>query len=235
MILLKPWLRRHAFKLVILFFGVLVPLYGFGTLAEDVVKKEVFPFDKTILLFAHAHATPLYDAILIFFTRAGSAKFILPFNILVFVVLMMRPDRRRATFWLMATGGAALLNLLAKQVFSRVRPDLWISLLPETTFSFPSGHAMQSMAVGVALTALAWHGRWRWPTLAATLTFAVLVGFSRVYLGVHYPSDILAGWTASLAWVIGLASLFKVVWYSREDHAVVSAPPGPPLPESAQR
>jgi membrane-associated phospholipid phosphatase len=102
-----------------------------------------------------------------------------------------------------------LLNLLAKSAFARVRPDFWVSLLPETTFSFPSGHAMQSMAVVAGLVALTWRGRWRWPVALIGLCVVFLVGLSRIYLGVHYPSDILAGWTAALAWVIGLSVLFK--------------------------
>ena len=209
--LLKPWLRRHALTLAILFAGVLLPLYGFGTLAEDVAKNEVFPFDKTLLLFAHGHASVTLDQLMIFFTHAGSAVALVPFNLLVFGILLYRGQRHRATFWLLATAGAALLNLLAKHAFARTRPDLWISILPENTYSFPSGHAMQSMAVGVALMALTWTSRWRWPMLMFSSLFVLFVGCSRVYLGVHYPSDILAGWTASLAWVIGLANAFRIV------------------------
>ncbi len=216
MLLLKLWLRRRAVKLTMLFSGVLLPLYGFGMLAEDVAANQTFPFDQTLLMFAHAHATPLLDRILILFTHAGSAASLVPFNILVFGYLIHRRERHRATFWFLATTGAALLNLLAKHVFARARPDLWVSLLPEHTYSFPSGHAMQSMAVSVALIALCWHSRWRWQMLVAGASFVLLVGSSRIYLGVHYPSDILAGWAASMAWVIGLASLFRVIWHSHE-------------------
>jgi membrane-associated phospholipid phosphatase len=216
MLLLKLWLSRNAVRLTMLFFGVLLPLYGFGMLAEDVAANQTFPFDQTLLMFAHTHATSLLDRILIFFTHAGSAASLVPFNILVFGYLVHRCERYQAAFWFLATTGAALLNLTAKHVFARVRPDLWVSLLPEHTYSFPSGHAMQSMAVSVALIALCWHSRWRWPMLVAGASFVLLVGSSRIYLGVHYPSDILAGWAASTAWVIGLASLFRVIWQSHE-------------------
>lgn len=211
----EPWLRRRYPKLLILFGGVLVPLYLLGTMAEDVVERELFPFDRPILLFVHSHANAVLDATMIFFTRAGSAAVLIPFDILVFLYILRRRERTHAMFWVLAVGGAALLNTFAKHVFARVRPDFWISLLPETTFSFPSGHAMQSMAVVAGLVALTWHGRLRWPVALIGVCFVFLVGLSRVYLGVHFPSDILAGWMASLAWTIGLSVLFKDVWQPR--------------------
>lgn len=220
------WLRRHYIKLLILFGGVLAPLYLFGMLAEDVVEKEIFFFDKPILLLVHSHANPSLDAVMIFFTRAGSAFALVPFNVLVLLYLLRRRDRMQAVFWILAVGGAALLNGFAKHVFARTRPELWVSALPETTFSFPSGHAMQSMAVAAGLVVLAWHSRWRWPVALIGVCFVFLVGLSRVYLGVHFPSDILAGWAASLAWVVGLSVLFKDVLHQRRrDGTLVDASP----------
>jgi undecaprenyl-diphosphatase len=207
--ILGSWLRRHYAKFIMLFIGVLVPLYLFGSLAEDVVEHEVFFFDRPILLFAYSQASPWLDAVMYVFTRAGSSFVLAPFDIAVFFVLMWRRHRTAAAFWVLAVAGAALLNLLAKQAFARTRPDLWISVLPETTYSFPSGHAMQSMAVVAAFTLLVWRTRWKWVTMALGALFVAMVGLSRVYWGVHYPSDILAGWVAALAWVLGLHILFK--------------------------
>ena len=204
------WWARNGLIALGLLFGMAVPLYLFGTLAEDVIKHEVFFFDAPVLQFMHAHATPALDAVMVFFARAGSARVLLPFNIAVLVLLIVRRDRVHQVFWLLATGGAALINLMAKNAFSRVRPSLWISILPETTFSFPSGHAMQSMAVSLALVVMLWHTRWRWLVLVLAIGFVGWVGACRVYLGVHYPSDILAGWTASIAWVAGLAAALRI-------------------------
>lgn len=205
----QPWLRRHYLQIAILFVGVLIPLYFFGALAEEVVEQEIFAFDKPVLLFVHSHANGAWDTAMIFFTHAGSAFALVPFNTVVFFYLLRHRGRMQASFWLLAVGGAALLNALAKHVFARSRPDFWVSILPETTFSFPSGHAMQSMAVVAGLVALTWHGRARVPVALIGGCCVFLVGLSRVYLGVHFPSDILAGWTASLAWVVGLSILFK--------------------------
>ena len=121
--------------------------------------------------------------------------------------------RREAVFAAMSIIGSMLLNLAAKHSFARIRPDLWPSIRPETTYSFPSGHAMGSMTLAMVVVLLCWGVRtrggwsWRWPVTIAAAAFVVMVGLSRIYLGVHFPSDILAGWTAASIWVVGVYSL----------------------------
>lgn len=206
------WARRHAGKLFLLFVGLLVPLYLFGELAEDVLESEVLAFDQPLLLFMRDHASSLADGWMLFFSTIGSALVLLPLNGFVFIVCMLRRRRRDALFYILATAGAALLNFSAKLFFTRARPDLWPSIAPEVTYSFPSGHAMSSTAALTALIVLGWHTRWRYLMLPVGAALIFFIGLSRVYLGVHYPSDILAGWMASLAWVMGLALLIKGQW-----------------------
>ncbi|MBV9789400.1 MAG: phosphatase PAP2 family protein [Chloroflexi bacterium] len=200
-----PWLWAHRLRLLILFAGVLIPLWIFGELAEDVIDRQQFGFDEPILLFMHNNATPLFDQVMLFFSLIGYRFGVVPVDILVFLFFLQRRRWGDLLFWGIAVGGAALLNLAAKHSFGRVRPDLWLSIAPETTFSFPSGHAMGSMALAAAVVVLLWPTRWRWLALILGSFFVFMVGLSRVYLGVHYPSDILAGWVASLAWVIGVS------------------------------
>lgn len=209
------FLRHHYLKLLVLFFGVFTPLIVFGHFAEGVLEHEVFSFDRPVLMFMHSHATQILDVFMVFFTRVGSAPVLVPFNILVFLLLVYRKRRRESLFWALAVVGAAVLNFIAKHVFARIRPDLWTSISPEVTYSFPSGHAMNSMAVMTALVLLTWDTRWRGLMMVAGACFILLVGLSRIYLGVHYPSDILAGWVASFAWVVGLASVFTDRWGKR--------------------
>jgi membrane-associated phospholipid phosphatase len=212
---IDSWLRRHSAKLIILFIGVLIPLYLFGSLAEEVLERESFAFDEPILLFMHAHASPALDTAMLFFSRIGSVYALAPFNLAVFLFLLFRRRRAEALFWALATCGAWLLNYLAKHSFMRVRPDLWLSISPETSFSFPSGHAMHSMAAAAALLYLICHHGRNWPAIVIGVLFVTMVGLSRVYLGVHYPSDIAAGWMASVAWVAGLGVLFQGRWAAR--------------------
>jgi membrane-associated phospholipid phosphatase len=122
-------------------------------------------------------------------------------------VLLALRHRGNALFWAVAMGGTGVLNSGAKLFFRRERPELWLSPAPEHTYSFPSGHAMGSMALVAALAVLAWPTRWRWWAIILGGAFTLSVGFSRVYLGVHFPSDVVAGWSASLAWVLGLSQL----------------------------
>jgi len=117
----------------------------------------------------------------------------------------VRPARGRdATFVALAYGGALALDGLVKIVFHSARPHLWASPTPETGYGFPSGHAMGSMGLLAARVALAWSTRWRWPAHVAGVLAIAAIGLSRLYLGAHYPSDVLGAWAAALAWVIGL-------------------------------
>jgi len=201
--------------LLALFVGVLAPLLVFGFLAEDVWTREGFAWDLPLLRAVHAWSTPPLDTTMLFFTRVGAPLPMIAFVALALLALLLRGRRGAALFFALAVGGAAGLNVVAKLVFQRARPALWPSLVTETDYSFPSGHALGSLAVVAALVFLTWRTRGRWPTLALGALFAAAVGLSRVYLGVHYPSDILAGWCASLAWVAGVWLLLRAAPWSR--------------------
>lgn len=194
------FLQRHGWRLVLVFVGLLLPLWGFAELADEVLDGEPFAFDEPILLFAREAATAGLDQLFMLASKLGYEWGVVPVDILLVLGLALARRPRDGLFAGVALAGSALLNIAAKQAFARDRPTLWESIAPEHNFSFPSGHAMGSMTLAMVLVLLCWHTRWRWPVLAAAALFVVLVGLSRVYLGVHYPSDILAGWTAALAW-----------------------------------
>lgn len=195
--------------LAALFGGILFPLAVFGLLANEVWEREGFGWDNALLLAIHAHATHALDAIMLVVTNATAPLALSPIIGVGVLLLLWRGQRRAAGFMVVATGGSALLNVGAKLLFARARPALWPSVRGETDYSFPSGHAMGSMALVVTVLALLWMTRWRWPALVIGGGFVVLVGISRVYLGAHFPSDVVAGWVAAFAWVTGV----RLFWY----------------------
>jgi membrane-associated phospholipid phosphatase len=204
-------LRRHGARLAFVFVGLLLPLWLFGELADEIHEQEAIAFDEPILLFAHTMAREGFDSFFVLMSHLGYAWGVVPFDIAFVLLLTALRRYREATFAAIALGGSALLNLAAKAIFARERPSLWESIAPETTYSFPSGHAMGSMTLAWVLVLLAWRTRWHWPVLGLMVPFVVLVGLSRVYLGVHYPSDILAGWAVASAWVaVVFLSMYRV-------------------------
>lgn len=200
----RELLRRRGWRLVLLFAGLLLPLWLFVELADEVHELEDFFFDEPLLLGLHAVASPAMDRFFIAVSAAGYPYGVVPIDILLVIVLLAARRWREALFAACACIGSALLNVSTKQFFQRDRPALWESVAPEHTFSFPSGHAMGSMTLAMVVFLLAWHTRWRWPATIAALVFVLLVGLSRLYLGVHYPSDIIGGWAAGMAWVVGV-------------------------------
>lgn len=207
------FLRMHGWRLLLVFGGVLLPLWGFGALVDTLREGEAFPFDVPLLEAMHGTASAARNRLFLVVTDIGYAWGVIPADVLLVLWLILRRHRREALFAALSLAGSALLNLGAKRSFARARPSLWTSIQPETTYSFPSGHAMGSMTLAAVVVLLCWSvhaqwGRtWRWPVTVLAAVFVLLVGLSRVYLGVHYPSDILAGWTAALAWVVATYSL----------------------------
>jgi undecaprenyl-diphosphatase len=201
------FLRKHAWRMVLWFACLLLPLWGFAALVGEVHEKKVFPFDAPILTMLHAVATPTLDHFFVLMTRLGYSWGVVPLDVILLLLFVLLRRFRDSLFFGLAVMGSGVLNIVAKNHFARMRPDLWLSITPETTYSFPSGHAMGSATLGVAVILLCWPTRWRWPVTIVSLIFVLLVGVSRVYLGVHYPSDILAGWTAAIAWTFGMYAL----------------------------
>jgi len=165
-------------------------------------EGEPFEFDEPVLYFAHDLANAGFDRGFLLFSALGYEWGVVPFDIVLVAALALKRRVREGLFAALALAGSALLNLGTKQLFARERPSLWESIAPEHTFSFPSGHAMGSMTLAWVCVLLAWRTGWRWPVAIAAAAFTLLVGLSRVYLGVHYPSDILAGWAAASIWAV---------------------------------
>lgn len=187
----------------------LLMLMGVGRVAIAVVQHQVFLWDLWLLRHIHAYANPSLDRAMIGLSELGGATIIAPISAAIGLYLWwQRPQAAR--FWFLAVAGAAALNIMLKFIFQRARPELWPRLLPESDYGFPSGHAMYSAAFVLALLLLFWPMRWRLIVVVLGGLFVLALGLSRLYLGVHYPSDVLVGWCAGCAWT-------SLMWsFSRE-------------------
>lgn len=201
------FILKHPWHLLLPFIGVLLPLLAFAGLATEMREDGLLFFDVPTMVFLHGWSSPRIDAFFSVVSRIGYLWGVIPADLLILSWLVLRRRYRGGLFFGFAVLGSLAINVVAKNYFARVRPEFWLSIAPEHSYSFPSGHAMGSVTLGVAATLLCWHSRWRWPVLAAASVFILLVGMSRIYLGVHYPSDILAGWAAAMAWVVAMYQL----------------------------
>src|ERR671933_1242603 len=207
---LQKLLLAHWRSLLVLLIGVYVPLQVFGELAEDVWENEGgFPWDVPILLAIHATAQPRLNVFAATLTKFGVFWGVFPVAAAIALVLLLRRRWRSLAYLLTTLLGSIVINRTAKVLLHRVRPHLWASPAPEFDYGFPSGHAMSSMTLVAALVILTWNSRWRLPVLFVGSLFVGTIGWTRLYLGVHYPSDILAGWMVSIAWAIGVSLLIR--------------------------
>lgn len=207
---LKDLLVVHRSSLIVLLIGVFLPLQIFGALAEDVWEHQGgFPWDVPILLAIHSTSQPQLDAIVTFVTKLGVFWGVFPVAIVTGLILLIKRRWHALAYLITTLTGSIVINRTAKVLLHRVRPHLWQSPAPELDYGFPSGHAMSSMTLVAVLVVLSWNTRWRGWTLLIGGLFVLTIGWTRLYLGVHYPSDILAGWMVSVAWAIGVSLLIK--------------------------
>jgi membrane-associated phospholipid phosphatase len=103
----------------------------------------------------------------------------------------------------------SLISYSSKLFFHRVRPHFWELFFPlPSDYSFPSGHALFSLTFVLMLVVLTWESRWRWWVVLTGGLFVIAIAWTRLYLGVHYPSDILGGWSLAIAWTWLISEVF---------------------------
>ncbi len=198
-------------------------MWGFATIAEEVLEKETYAFDQSILLYLRSLHTPLRDRLMLGLTFLGEPNLLLILSVSLGIMLWVRKHRSEATTIAVTGAGAIALNLLLKTLFARARPQLWERTVDVRFYSFPSGHAMISMVI-YGLLGYFLGSRFpkqRWLIYSLTVVLVAAIGFSRLYLGVHWPTDVIAGYAAGLIWL--MACIFSLeIWKQFRASSAVS-------------
>jgi undecaprenyl-diphosphatase len=191
-------------------------IWAFAELADGVVEGESRRFDRTVLLWIHSHSPEWLDGPMRLITALGSYQVVAPLLAAFVLVFYLKGWRLSAILLLVSTVGGSLLTTVLKAVFGRARPELFDSGYTASFYSFPSGHATVAVGFYGALTlilAYRFRGPTRWAVATCGVSLVLLIGFSRLYLGVHYPTDVLAGFLAAPLWVVCVGVVY-VVWLS---------------------
>lgn len=193
--------------------GAVIFLVLFAILAEEMLEGDTRHFDDTVRLFVHAHSSTELTAIMRFFSAVGSPLIVSLAAIASCIALWIAGHPRRAILIAVTAGGGSLLMWVLKTGFHRPRPEPFFDTRLPASYSFPSGHAMLSFCLCLSAAALFAANRKSRLARAVIWIFWVglsaAIGYSRIYLGVHYPSDVLAGYLAALVWSLAVGSAYQ--------------------------
>lgn len=201
--------RRLGARLACALAAATAALLLFALLAEDVLEGETMAFDGAVRSFVQQLASPALTSAMRFVTTLGSTQVLLALGLCACLIFFAAGRKRDVLLFAVTMAGATALNVALKLSFGRTRPAAFFDTPLPTSYSFPSGHALLSLcfygALAVAVAPRLRRTEARAAVWAAAGLLAALIGFSRIYLGVHYPSDVVAGYAAALVWVVLVA------------------------------
>jgi undecaprenyl-diphosphatase len=207
----KSGLRWRGLLLGLGLIGLLACVLVLALLAEVVQARERDALDAFASPFFHGLASPPLDALMNAATFLGYDTTLVPIALVLGAALAWAGRRREALFLAVVLGGSLLVDSAMKLFFHRPRPALpWAHVLPD--YSFPSGHSMNSLALGLALSLIAW--RLFGPRVGAlavglAILVSLTIGVSRIYLGYHYATDVIGGFASAILWVAFVVGVFR--------------------------
>lgn len=176
-----------------------------GWLTDEVLEGDMRQFDDATRAAVHTLASPGLTTVMRGISFIGSTLFLTLATAAVVIWFAMRRWGREAKLFAITMVGASLLNITLKLAFKRERPIPFFDLTPPETYSYPSGHSLASCCFFAGLAAIL-SGRVKSKRVRSIIWFVatvmfLLIGLSRIYLGVHYTTDVIAGFTAALIWI----------------------------------
>jgi undecaprenyl-diphosphatase len=193
-------------------------LLVFGWLAGQALRGQTAGFDAAVRQAIPSFASPWLTRAMKAFTLVGSAFILIPAGCVAVWRLAAAGRKRAAALLAISVLGGEVLDQLLKLLFHRPRPEPFFGFREPITYSFPSGHAITACSFYLVLAAILSarvHSRLAKAALwAPAAILAAGIGFSRVYLGVHYPSDVIAGYAAAVVWIVSLDRGYTV-WRRR--------------------
>ena len=227
---------------IFLLVGGLIALsgtYAFARYASHVSSGRTQAFDDAVLRWIAAHRSPAFEPVMLEITFLGTGTVVMAIVAVSALFLWLTRHRYSAILLLIATFGGIALNNLLKVGFGRPRPQLFDWGTHVVSWSFPSGHAMSAAVVYGTVAYLAARlqvrHRHRVVTMLCATLLILLIGVSRLYLGVHYPSDVIAGVIIGLAWAAFCMATLEAfqVYAKRRAPKVLADEVPPPAPPSA--
>jgi undecaprenyl-diphosphatase len=204
------WLRAHR-GVVIAIAAALSLQVGFAALASEVLEDETTAFDQTVLrAFRDANGMPVgptwLKGTVLNLSALGSVAVVTLIVALAAIFLVLVKRRWEAVLLVACSVGATITLVVLKILFGRERPTVVSALAKEVDLSFPSGHSLIASAIyptlGLILARTLTDRHLKVFVLAAAAGLTLMIGFTRVYIGVHYPTDVLGGWMLGLSWAI---------------------------------
>lgn len=201
----KPYSRYLSYSgylLLLLMCGAL-PLHAFGG-GFTFMPQQFAAYEQSVLLWLHEYLSTALQTPALILHYIGKTQNAIILTAIAALLIAWRHKARYAALLILSAGLSAILMFLAKQFFNRPRPQLWPHIIVENGASFPSGHSTFSAAVATVFIISCWHTRHRYIALTVGILFALSMGLSRMLLGVHYPTDVLAGWATGTMTTLGI-------------------------------
>lgn len=200
-------------QLIIAFIISLICMIGFSLISLLISDQKIIRFDSFVIAKIQGLESPTLTTVMKFFTFIGSGTFVIILSLILMLFLYkVLHHRIELILFIAAIMGSAVINLVLKDTFRRIRPDLH-RLIDISGFSFPSGHAMNAFTVYGIISFLLWrhipNKGGRSLLIFISIVMILAIGISRIYLGVHYPSDIIGGYFASGFWLATAIWVFQ--------------------------